>query len=405
MTAPSRPIPRVGGTDVLRDATRTVRARLGRSIGLGLAVALGVATLVAILSLSLSADVRAQQRIDAQRPELVRIRPVLPSTSLEAQLPRDAIARVTTAPSVLRAAIVQTLAEVPVRGRLGGTDADQLRPAPLVAVAGDVTGTTRTALSGRTFHPAEVARHAHVALVGGRLADRLGLADVRAEPVVWVDGIAFRVIGITGDSQHLSALGDAVVIPRSTVVAVFGDTHLQVDTAIYLRTRRGAASVVAGSSPLRLTPERPEQWDVEVPQVSIALAEGISADLRRLGLAVGALSLVVGIVAIGNAMLRSIYERLPEIGLRRSLGARAAHIVGMLLVEAALIGLLAGVVGAATGAAVAVGVATVAGWPVVVSAPGAAAALPVAIGAGCLGGLVPAWGGVRITPSQALRRE
>jgi ABC-type antimicrobial peptide transport system permease subunit len=57
------------------------------------------------------------------------------------------------------------------------------------------------------------------------------------------------------------------------------------------------------------------------------------------------------------------------------------------------------------GLAVSVGVGSRNGWPLEVSWWAAAVAVPAGMTAGALGGLLPGIAAIKITPSQALRRE
>lgn len=60
---------------------------------------------------------------------------------------------------------------------------------------------------------------------------------------------------------------------------------------------------------------------------------------------IGAVSLLVAAIGITNTMIMSIYERTKEIGIIKVLGADIADIKKLFLLEAALIGLIGGVIG------------------------------------------------------------
>ena len=57
------------------------------------------------------------------------------------------------------------------------------------------------------------------------------------------------------------------------------------------------------------------------------------------------LALIIGGLSVVNTMLMSVSERVREIGLKKAIGARTRHILSEFLAEAALIGLIGGVVG------------------------------------------------------------
>ena len=72
--------------------------------------------------------------------------------------------------------------------------------------------------------------------------------------------------------------------------------------------------------------------------------------LNSLFLGLGAISLLVGAVGVGNIMLIGVLERRSEIGLRRALGATKGQIRSQFLSEAILLSLLGGAVGVTAGA-------------------------------------------------------
>jgi len=361
-----------------------------------------VATFVGVLSMSVAADAQVARRIASVRPELVVLRPFTAAEDPFEHFDEEALDRVREEPGTVHAAIVDFYREASVRARWG-TDGEQARSAPILAAEGDLIGATRALVDGGAFDGVDSRGRTHVALVGSGLANRLGLSDPRLGSTIWVDGVPFRVVGVVTDSEYMAALTDAVVIPRRTGIDVFGG-GFQGGVA-YVRVQRGMADVAAETLPLRLTPQAPERWAVEVPRVPLDVAEGISRDVRNLSLAVAALVMFIGVVAIGNAMMRSVYERMPEIGLRRALGAYGRHVLALLITESAIVGVVAGVLGVVAGVAASLAVGLRNDWPLAVSWWACVVAIPAGMAAGALGGLFPGIAAVRITPSQALRRE
>ena len=122
------------------------------------------------------------------------------------------------------------------------------------------------------------------------------------------------------------------------------------------------------------------------------------------------LAILVGGVGVLNTMLMSVFERTREIGVLRALGWRRRRILGLIVREAVVLGLLGGL----AGIAVAYGLA----WidcckfhPMVKCSIRTGRrryfvrAMSVALSLGILGGLYPAFRATRLQPVEALRYE
>ena len=60
---------------------------------------------------------------------------------------------------------------------------------------------------------------------------------------------------------------------------------------------------------------------------------------------IGSISFIVAAIGIANTMIMSIYERTREIGVMKVIGASIQDIQKLFLTEAALIGLIGGIIG------------------------------------------------------------
>jgi putative ABC transport system permease protein len=119
-------------------------------------------------------------------------------------------------------------------------------------------------------------------------------------------------------------------------------------------------------------------------------------------LGLGAVSLLVGAIGVGNVMLIGVLERRSEIGLRRALGATKGHIRIQFLTEAMLLALLGGAVGVGLGAAATAVYAYTQHWATVIPTLAWAGGLASALAIGALAGLLPAIRAARVSPTQAL---
>nr|WP_300340416.1 FtsX-like permease family protein [Actinomyces sp.] len=102
-------------------------------------------------------------------------------------------------------------------------------------------------------------------------------------------------------------------------------------------------------------------------------------------------------------MTGAVFQRVGEFGLRRAIGARRVHVMGLVMVESLGVGLLGGVLGTYGAVLAVLGVTLARHWQPVLEP----ALLPLGVlgGAvvGVLGGLLATWKASRIEPADALR--
>jgi putative ABC transport system permease protein len=387
--------------DIVLDAFNTTRSRPGRTLATSLAIAIGVATLVTMVSVSQSAGRHVDERFADLAPRVIEVRPFTETSDSVQQFGVDSAPALRRLEGVTAAAVIES--RPPVAVQMAWTDPPPDPSTPLLGVEGDLLDATATTVDGVGFSDGESAGRARVAILGRQVANRLGVAGPERRPIVWIDGVSFRVVGVVQTTERLSEALDAVIVPRPTALEMFGP---DVDSAkSVVRVQRGHAEAVADAIPLQLAPDRPERLLVNVGRPPTDLANAVSGDVRNLAYIVAALSMTLGLLAIGNATMRTVFERMPEIGLRRSLGARSRQILWLLVTEAALAGMAGGVLGVLAATLVSLAVEVRSGWPVTLSWPSIALGVALAIVAGAVAGVLPGRRATRISPSEALRRE
>ena len=128
--------------------------------------------------------------------------------------------------------------------------------------------------------------------------------------------------------------------------------------------------------------------------------------LRTFGYIVAAVIVVIESLVVFVTMMGSVNARTREIGIFRALGFRRGHVTGLILQEACVDSLLAGVLGYLAGMALSYAVLPLlsSGGVSVSWTPWlAAAAVGLAALVGSVGSLYPAWRASRLDPTVALR--
>ncbi|MCG8309696.1 MAG: ABC transporter permease [Cytophagales bacterium] len=121
--------------------------------------------------------------------------------------------------------------------------------------------------------------------------------------------------------------------------------------------------------------------------------------------AIAGISLLVGGIGIMNIMLASVLERIKEIGLRLSLGAKKEDIVTQFLFEAVMISITGGLIGIILGVILAMLVSRFAEIPTIITFTSVLLSFGVAATVGLIFGITPARRAASQDPITSLRYE
>ncbi|MGB7062933.1 MAG: ABC transporter permease [Candidatus Zixiibacteriota bacterium] len=120
---------------------------------------------------------------------------------------------------------------------------------------------------------------------------------------------------------------------------------------------------------------------------------------------IAVVSLIVGGIGIMNIMFVSVSERTREIGVRKAIGAQRRDILSQFLIEAVIVSLSGGFIGAVSGILISKLISRFAGWPTVISPESVALSFGFAFAVGLFFGFYPARKGALLNPIDALRYE
>jgi putative ABC transport system permease protein len=400
------PISRLTLSDAVRDAIMSVARHPSRTVLTALGTTLGVGAAVATIGLTASASASVSSSFDALRATQV--------TFTDTKLP-DEPGGITLSSE----RTIKQLSGVKSAGVMwdvnGGGNFDvsplptTVDPGGLRVVSMPLTVATPAALatmrarleSGRLFDRGDLQRHEMIGLLGRSAASQLGITSVEGLPAVFIDSIPVTIIGIVGSAQEENKALLGVIIPPKTAPAFgSGDTR-----RLIVKTALGAAQTIGDQGGLVIAPTDPSRVEAAVPPDPKTLRQHVEKSLTTLLLALAAVSLMIGIVAIANATLMSVMQRVDEIGLRRALGARPIHIAALLLTESVMIGTLGGVLGASLGVLATSGIAVSRGWVAVLDPRVIIFAPLFGMIAGVLAGIYPARRATKITPVSALQHS
>jgi putative ABC transport system permease protein len=390
--------------DLARESVEGVLQRPARSLLTMLGTVLGIASLVAIVGIAVSAGNQIDKRFTLLAATEVTVQDVSAAEDGQAMgLPLDARLRIGQINGVVSGGLIWPL---PLRDArvtaAAGVPASASGMALYAVDPGALAALHPSVVIGRAYDEFHEMRGERVALLGSVVAQRLGISQLETHPAVFINDMPYTVVGIVNNLQRRPELLFGVMIPARTAFDMYGAPSSPA--GMLVETRLGAARVVADQLALAIRPDAPESVHVVAPLDPQTLREGVSADVDSLLVLLALVSLVVGAVGIANTTFVSVLERVSEIGVRRSLGARPAHIAAQFLTESMLLGTLGGLMGSSVGVLVVLGVATAKNWTAVLPPWLVIVAPVVGTVVGLAAGTYPALRAARIDPVDALRR-
>ena len=269
--------------------------------------------------------------------------------------------------------------------------------------------------SGAPWDEHDEATKAKVCVIGSTVATKLFGDQDPVGRSVRTGRYTFRVIGVLESKGEAPFGGDQ----DNMVLMPIGTMRGRI-----IRTAPGFAGVLLVSASSAETTQRavrqvdsilrqrhriaedrePDFW-IRTQQEFQAMQTAIYSLLTVLLVCIAAVSLVVGGIGVMNIMLVSVTERTREIGIRMAIGARANDIMLQFLVEAVVLALIGGLLGAATG----IGAIAVLGgsldWPMKLDPVALGIAVATSAATGIAFGFFPARRAAALDPIVALRHE
>jgi len=399
------------------DAIRSHRLRSGLTM---LGILIGIAAVILTVGLGEGAQAQVRDQINALGTNLLIVSPGSTTTggirggfgsaSTLTKADADALGSKVAAPDVAQVAPATTSSGTLTIGSTNWTTS--------------VVGTTPTWASvrarkidtGRFLNSQDESTAAAVVVLGPTTAQQLFGAQSPVGETVTLNNVPLQVVGVlqsSGSSSGTANNDDTAVVPYSTAAErLFGGTARTSVNSIFLSATSSdtlsAAYQEVQDELLNLhhiaTPNSAD-FTITTQESLLTTANSVNKTLTVLLGGIAGISLLVGGIGVMNIMLVSVTERVREIGLRKALGARPRVIRRQFLVEASVLGLAGGVLGALLGMIGSGVLPNLINSPVTLSPTATIGAIAIAIAIGLAFGVYPATRAARMAPIDALRTE
>jgi putative ABC transport system permease protein len=269
----------------------------------------------------------------------------------------------------------------------------------------------RGVMEGEYFTDDEVQSASRVAVIGRRAADALFGEEAPIGKQIQVGSVPLTIKGILelqGIDTHGADKDDEIHVPVTTLMRrLMNVDHVFAGRIVLDDPSRVEAAAEQINTIMR---KRHSLADSEPPDFVVltpALVQDIVSNANRVLLqylpAAAGVALLVAAIVIANIMLIAVKERVPEIGVRKAVGAEDGQINFQFLTETVVVSLTSGLFGAGIGIVAAVGYGSVSGVPMVVTIGSLSLGLAAAVIVGVVAGFLPAKQASGLNPVNALR--
>jgi putative ABC transport system permease protein len=401
--------------EIISVALGALRANKLRSLLTMLGIVIGVAAVIAVVALGAGAQAAVKDRISSLGTTLLT---VMPGQQRGGGVAFDQSVKLTIADAkALEEKSTNLNAVQPeINSRVQVQYLNQNASTSAVGTTANYLTVRKYELAaGRMFTSQEDEGRQRLVLLGQTVVTNLGVRSPEAiiGEMVRIKGLQFQVIGILKPKGQSSPFGDPddqVLIPLTTGrFRVFGTDRLRSISVIAQSEEKIPDAMADVQKVLRrqhrLTSAKQDDFQIRSQADFLNTLGETTAVFTYLLSGIAAVSLLVGGIGIMNIMLVSVTERTREIGIRKALGATSANILLQFLIEAVVLCLLGGLVGAAVGSGGAMAMSKFAQWNTQISPSSIVMAFVFSAVVGVLFGVWPARRAASLDPIVALRYE
>ncbi len=253
-----------------------------------------------------------------------------------------------------------------------------------------------------------------VAVLGSEVADKIFKNENPVNKAIYINKIPFTVIGVLnpiGSTTDIGNLDNIVMVPTKTMmrrvlnIDYISKIYLQVDDIenMFL-TEKVIVDQLRIDHKLNDFHEK-DDFTIINQIKAIQTSEKTSQTFNLLIMGVAAISLIIGGAGILALMILSVKERIKEIGLRISVGAKKRNIIVQFLSESMIISTCGGGLGILIGCVTSFLIGKYSDWATYVTLQSILISFIFSMATGLIFGVLPARRAASLDPIKALKTE
>lgn len=213
---------------------------------------------------------------------------------------------------------------------------------------------------GRGLSLLDISNKNNVCVIDKDLEEKAFMGKNSINEKITIKGISYAVVGVidvsSDDPMSMMMVGSSdgtVMIPYKQAMNIADMSKItSLEVVVSDTSKTGVTeSSIEGFLNQKFNDDE-EAFNIINMESILDVMETMQSMMKGILVGIASISLLVGGIGIMNMMIVSVTERTIEIGLRKSLGAKPKHIQLQFIIEAVILSLIGGVIGAILGVSI-----------------------------------------------------